>query len=157
MLLENVYCLYHNMMVAVQTVALGMAIIKWYWGGSCGIYIKLICSCSIVAGKCFKDVKSVIKGKVNKASVYVSSCHLYLELVFFFLKAGNEEVPYSDLRTLLQKQALSCLPCQLKLKKTKKTQRKLHLSSVCLLGCEASLHLMQLGCTGQVICTEKFK
>lgn len=60
---------------------------------------------------------------MNKASVYVSSCHLYLELVFFFLKAGNEEVPYSELRTILQKQALSCLPCQLKFKKTKKIKQ----------------------------------
>jgi len=36
----------------------------------------------------------------------VSSHDLYLDLVFTFFKAANEEVPYNDLRTFLQKQAL---------------------------------------------------
>ena len=53
----------------------------------------------------FKKYKSVIGGLVNK--VVVSSYHLYLYLVFFFLvEVDNKEVLHGDLRDFLKKQAL---------------------------------------------------
>lgn len=54
----------------------------------------------------FRKSKSVI-GLVNKVFLYVSSYHLYLYLVFFFLvEVDNKEVLHGDLRNFLQKQAL---------------------------------------------------